>query len=79
MAKVDVNVTPEKFIKDIEMISVIDMSGKSYDFPQSRIADYVIDRRAHDLIVLTIDGTLYHFGNCSYVIELKNQEEIKTP
>ena len=75
MAIVDYLVTPEKHIKDVEEIIVF-LNNKEMIFPQSRLADYKIDDNTDNIIILQTDGTLFHFHNCSYVIEMKNQEEI---
>lgn len=77
MAIVDCSVIPTKKIKDVESIEVYTQNGGEDTYPQSRLADYDIDENNNTLIILTTNGNLFHYQNCSYKIALKNQEEIK--
>ena len=76
MAIVDCSVIPAKKIKDVESIEVYTQNGGEDTYPQSRLADYDFDANNNTLIILTTNGDLFHYQNCSYKIALKNQEEI---
>lgn len=76
MAIVDCSVIPTKKIKDVDCIEVFTHSGAEDTYPQSRLADYDFDENNNTLIILTTNGNLFHYQNCSYKISLKNQEEI---
>jgi hypothetical protein len=76
MAIVDCSVIPTKKIKDVESIEVYTQNGGEDTYPQSRLADYDFDANNNTLIILTTNGNLFHYQNCSYKIALKNQEEI---
>jgi len=76
MAIVDCSVIPAKKIKDVDYIEVYNHGGIVDAYPQSRLADYDLDEKNNTLIILTTNGNIFHYHNCSYKIALKNQEEI---